>query len=86
MRQSATYPDGPGGDLTRTVGGAIDPLPGVTTRREGTPMGKYETEPGVDPVRITTIRRMRRRWKHGEQPADEPGLFDDLFTATTQQR
>jgi hypothetical protein len=49
-------------------------------------MGNYETEPGVDPVRITTIRRMRRRWKHGEQPADEPGLFDDLFTATTQQR
>jgi len=49
-------------------------------------MGLYETEPGVDPVRITTIRRLRRRWKHGEQPTEDQGLFDDLFVATTKQR
>jgi hypothetical protein len=49
-------------------------------------MGMYETEPGVDPVRITTIRRIRRRWKHGEQPTEDQGLFDDLFVATTKQR
>lgn len=49
-------------------------------------MGLYETEPGVDPVRITTIRRLRRRWKHGEQPTEDQALFDDLFVATTKQR
>ncbi|WP_186317829.1 hypothetical protein [Curtobacterium sp. 9128] len=46
----------------------------------------YDTEPGIEPVRITTFRRMRRKWKFGEEQTDEPGLFEDLFTETTQQR
>jgi len=28
-------------------------------------MGRYESEPGVPPVRITTFRRQRKLWRRG---------------------
>ncbi|TCK63737.1 hypothetical protein [Curtobacterium sp. PhB136] len=49
-------------------------------------MSNYDTEPGIDPVRITTFRRMHRKWKFGEPPPEDQTLFDDLFTETTRQR
>ncbi len=35
-------------------------------------MGNYESQQGVDPVRIETFRRMRKQWKFGELQ-DAPG-------------
>ncbi|WP_267420616.1 MULTISPECIES: hypothetical protein [unclassified Curtobacterium] len=49
-------------------------------------MSNYDTEPGIDPIRITTFRRMRRKWKFGEQPTEDQTVFDDLFTDTARQR
>jgi len=46
-------------------------------------MSTYETQPDIDPVRIETFRRMRKRWKYGELQ-DAPGLTDDCFTDTTR--
>jgi hypothetical protein len=46
-------------------------------------MGSYQSEPGIDPVRIETFRRMRKRWKYGELQ-DASGLYADFFTDTAR--
>jgi hypothetical protein len=46
-------------------------------------MGSYQSEPGIDPVRIETFRRMRKRWKYGELQ-DGTGLYADFFTDTAR--
>ncbi|WP_439693876.1 hypothetical protein ACRQ4B_06515 [Curtobacterium sp. SP.BCo] len=46
-------------------------------------MGNYESQQGVDPVRIDTFRSMRKRWKHGEQQ-DAVAVYDDFFTDTAR--
>jgi hypothetical protein len=46
-------------------------------------MGNYESQQGVDPVRIETFRRMRKRWKFGELQ-DGAGLYEDFFTDTAR--
>lgn len=46
-------------------------------------MTSYETAPGVEPVRIETFRRMRKRYKHGEQITEVPPLYDDFFIDVT---
>lgn len=46
-------------------------------------MGSYETQPGIEPVRIETFRRMRKRWKYGDLP-EVAGLYDDFFTDTAR--
>ncbi|WP_288468727.1 hypothetical protein [uncultured Curtobacterium sp.] len=46
-------------------------------------MGAYQSEPGIDPVRIETFRRMRKRWKYGDLQ-DSNGLYADFFTDTAR--
>lgn len=46
-------------------------------------MSSYETAGGVEPVRIETFRRMRKRYKHGEQATEAPPLYNDFFTDVT---
>lgn len=46
-------------------------------------MGNYESQQGVDPVRIETFRRMRKQWKYGELQ-ESVGLYDDFFTDTAR--
>lgn len=46
-------------------------------------MSHYESQQGIDPVRIETFRLMRKRWKHGEQQ-DGAGLYEDFFTDTAR--
>lgn len=46
-------------------------------------MTSYESQQGIDPVRIETFRRMRKRWKFGELQ-DGAGLSDDCFTDTAR--
>lgn len=46
-------------------------------------MTSYETAPGVEPARIETFRRMRKRYKHGEQIVEQPPLYDDFFIDVT---
>jgi hypothetical protein len=46
-------------------------------------MGAYETEPGIEPARIETMRGMRRRWKHGEL-REAPATPDDFFRDTAR--
>jgi hypothetical protein len=46
-------------------------------------MGKYESAQGVDPVRIETFRRMRKRWKFGDLQ-ETAAVYDDFFTDTAR--
>lgn len=46
-------------------------------------MGNYESQQGVDPVRIETFRRLRKKWKYGEV-TEATGLYADFFTDTAR--
>jgi hypothetical protein len=42
---------------------------------------KFERAADVPPVQITTFRRVRKRFKHGDSIGDEPSLYEDFFTS-----
>lgn len=44
---------------------------------------KYEGMAGVDPVRVQTLRGLRRRSKRGEYVHQDSSMFRDFFTDLT---
>lgn len=66
--------------MTRSVSTLAGEYP--TRIQGGAIVSTYETAPGVQPVRIVTVRALRRRHKLGED--DEPRLYEDFFRDTTR--
>ncbi len=44
---------------------------------------KYEGMAGVDPIRVQTLRGLRRRAKRGEYVHQDSSIFRDFFTDLT---
>jgi hypothetical protein len=51
-------------------------------------MSHYEMDDTAEPVRIMTIRRLRKLQRQGQSAADAVGepLLDDLFENATRER